>query len=49
MSTDIIKIKECTGYTKEEAFAGLRFDPNNPLIKGANATQAWVQGRQTDN
>ena len=50
MSTDIIKIKECTGYTKEEAFAGLRFDPNNPLIKGANATQAWVQaGKPTIN
>ena len=34
-------IRECQGYTKEEAFAGLRFDPNSPLIKGANATQAW--------
>lgn len=41
-------IKECSGYTKEEAFAGLRFDPNSPLIKGANATQAWnLAGRPT--
>lgn len=41
-------IKECQGYTKEEAFAGLRFDPNSPLIKGANATQAWnLAGRPT--
>jgi hypothetical protein len=34
-------IKECQGYTKEEAFASLKFNPNSPLIKGANATQAW--------
>jgi hypothetical protein len=34
-------IKECQGYTKEEAFAHLKFNPNSPLIKGANATQAW--------
>ena len=41
-------IKECQGYTKEEAFANLRFDPNSPLIKGANATQAWnLAGRPT--
>lgn len=41
-------IKECQGYTKEEAFANLRFNPNSPLIKGANATQAWnLAGRPT--
>lgn len=41
-------IKECQGYTKEEAFAHLRFNPNSPLIKGANATQAWnLAGRPT--
>lgn len=34
-------IKECQGYTKDEAFASLKFNPNSPLIKGANATQAW--------
>lgn len=41
-------IKECQGYTKDEAFANLRFNPNSPLIKGANATQAWnLAGRPT--
>jgi hypothetical protein len=41
-------IKECQGYTKEEAFANLRFNPNSPIIKGANATQAWnLAGRPT--
>lgn len=41
-------IKECQGYTKEEAFASLKFNPNSPLIKGANATQAWnLAGRPT--
>ena len=34
-------IKECQGYTKDEAFASLKFNPNSPIIKGANATQAW--------
>ena len=37
----ILKIVECKGYTKEEAFANLRFDPNSPIIPGTNATQAW--------
>jgi hypothetical protein len=41
-------IKECQGYTKEEAFASLKFNPNSPLIKGANATQAWnLAGKPT--
>lgn len=41
-------IKECQGYTKDEAFASLRFNPNSPLIKGANATQAWnLAGKPT--
>lgn len=37
----VLKIIECKGYTKEEAFAGLNFDPNNEIIPGVNATQAW--------
>lgn len=37
-----IKIKECKGFTKSEAFADLNFDPDCSLIKGANATRAWV-------
>ena len=36
-----LKIVECKGFTKEEAFAKLNFDPNNTLIPGTNATQAW--------
>lgn len=39
MST--LKIVECKGFSKEEAFANLGFDPNSPVIAGANATQAW--------
>ncbi len=35
------KIVECQGFTKDEAFADLNFDPNNPAISGTNATQAW--------
>lgn len=38
-----LKIKDCSGYSKEEAFANLNFDPNNVLIKGSNATQAWIK------
>ena len=37
----VLKIVECKGYTKEEAFAHLHFDPNSPVIPGVNATQAW--------
>lgn len=37
-----LKIQECRGYTKQEAFAGLDYEPNSPLIKGCNATQAWI-------
>ena len=36
-----LKIIECKGFTKEEAFANLDFDPNSPVIPGTNATQAW--------
>jgi len=36
-----LKIVECHGFTKDEAFADLNFDPNNPAIPGTNATQAW--------
>ena len=38
---ETLKIIECKGYTKEEAFAELDFDPNHPAIPGCNATQAW--------
>lgn len=37
----MLKIIECKGYTKEEAFKNLPFDPNSPIISGANATHAW--------
>lgn len=38
---EALKIIECKGYTKEEAFADLDFDPNHVAIPGCNATQAW--------
>lgn len=37
----LLKIVECRGFTKDEAFANLNFDPNSPVIPGTNATQAW--------
>ena len=37
----LLKIVECKGFTKDEAFANLGFDPNSPVIPGTNATQAW--------
>lgn len=40
---EIIKIVECSGYTKEEAFKDLSFNPNDPIVPGANATQAWTK------
>lgn len=40
---EVLKIKECTGFSKEEAFSGLKFNPDCPLIKGSNATQAWIK------
>ena len=40
---DVLKIKECSGFTKEEAFKDLKFNPDCSLIKGANATQAWIK------
>lgn len=36
-----LKIVECKGFTKDEAFADLKFDPNSTIVHGANATQAW--------
>lgn len=36
-----VKIKECKGFTKEEAFKDLNFDPISPMVSGNNATQAW--------
>ncbi len=38
-----LKIIECKGYTKDEAFKNLNFDPNSVVISGANATQAWAK------
>ncbi len=38
---EMLKIIECKGYTKDEAFKNLAFDPNCPLVSGANATHAW--------
>lgn len=40
---DILKIKECKGFTKEEAFKNLKFNPDCSFVKGANATQAWIK------
>lgn len=37
----LLKIVECKGFTKDEAFANLNFDPNSTVVNGANATQAW--------
>jgi len=34
-----LSIKECTGYTKEEAFKDLGFSPT--VFKGSNSTLAW--------
>lgn len=36
-----LKIVECKGFTKEEAFQHLNFNPDSPVIPGTNATQAW--------
>jgi len=36
-----LQIIECRGFTKDEAFANLNFDPNSPVVPGTNATQAW--------
>ena len=36
-----LKIEVCKGYTKDEAFAHLDFNPNHTAIPGCNATQAW--------
>ncbi|MDO4465526.1 MAG: hypothetical protein Q4C49_00750 [Bacillota bacterium] len=38
---NVIKIVECSGYTKDEAFKDLQFNPNDTIVPGANATQAW--------
>ena len=37
----VLRIEECKGFTKDEAFAHLNFDPNSPVIPGTNATQSW--------
>lgn len=40
---DILQIIECKGYTKEEAFAHLEFNPNDAIVPGTNATQSWIK------
>ena len=40
---DKLKIVECHGYTREEAFKDLNFDPACAAIRGNNATQAWIK------
>lgn len=37
-----LKMIECRGFSKSEAFKNLNFNPDSPLIKGSNATQAWI-------
>lgn len=37
----LMKIQECKGFTKEEAFKDLGFIPNHAAIPGCNCTQAW--------
>lgn len=39
----VLKIVECKGFSKEEAFASLKFDPDSPVVQGCNATQAWTK------
>jgi hypothetical protein len=38
-----LQIKECTGFTKEEAFQELNFHPCHAAIPGTNCTQAWTK------
>lgn len=40
---DSIKIVECRGFSREEAFKDLNFDPSCAAIRGNNATQAWIK------
>lgn len=40
---ETLKVIECKGFTKEEAFADLQFIPDLAAIKGCNATQAWIK------
>lgn len=48
MMDDILKIEECHGYTKEEAFANLQFNPVSELVRGGNCTQSWcAEGKPT--
>lgn len=37
---DLLKIKECKGYTTQEAFKDLNFVADDPLIK-SNVTNSW--------
>lgn len=40
---ETLKVIECKGFSKEEAFADLNFIPDLVAIKGCNATQAWIK------
>lgn len=40
---ETLKIIECKGFSKEEAFADLHFIPDLAAIKGCNCTQAWIK------
>ena len=45
---DTLQLRECVGYTKEEAFKNLEFNPNTEFLRGSNCTQAWItEGRPT--
>lgn len=37
----VLQIIECKGFSKEEAFAKLKFNPLHPIIPGPNVTCAW--------
>lgn len=36
-----LEFNECTGFTKEEAFKELNYNPDRPSVKGCNCTQMW--------
>lgn len=38
-----LNIVECKGFTKDDAFKNLSFNPNRSSVKGANATSAWTK------
>lgn len=40
---ETLKIIECKGFSKEEAFMDLHFVPDLIAVKGCNCTQAWIK------